>query len=547
MNSAGQLEGDASSISRVACPLRVAWLLAGIVLVGLSLRFYRLEGMLVFSDQAFCWRVASCGWSELIERVAGDTHPPGYFVLLKLWMSACGDSPLALRSLSVLMGTLCIPAIFALLLELVAQGQRPTAQQFAGALVAAALMALHYVPVEASRIARMYPCGLLMTIVSSWLLLRCLREVGQGRKWWVGYGLATAGLVYCHNYALFTVAAQIAYLAYDIICRDASKGSRPMSAFSGPLFAGLTAMAIYVPWVPRFLEQATRVQNRFWIPPLRVETLETTFLSWFAGIGYGDGMAFIPLPGATFRTVASLVWCYLLLVEVVALWAVFRQGRTGMFLVLLAVMPWALAIGLSEWSGRPILQPRYLTFAEVGLFGLVGVAVATLPRCWLAGALTGVMLCLAGYGTWSHVARFPQGPPVIDAAAKHLARHWQDGDTVIVSRPKRLLELRYHLHRAGVDDVDVRCPISLTPDGGHTNLVAGLTADDVLWTDPPGGTERVWIAAEDDGHGIHGWMPTRQLDWRETESETWEASDDWEEPSYTLRLFVRESSVEPNP
>ena len=53
-------------------------------------------------DEYHSWMVADSGWVDAWRFVLGDVHPPTYFALLKVWVTGFGDSPLALRSLSLL-------------------------------------------------------------------------------------------------------------------------------------------------------------------------------------------------------------------------------------------------------------------------------------------------------------------------------------------------------------------------------------------------------------------------------------------------------------
>jgi hypothetical protein len=68
------------------------------------LRTYCLSNPLVYSDEAFSWRVASYPLPQLVHSVAGDTAPLGHFLILKAWLATVGTSPAQMRSLSVIFG-----------------------------------------------------------------------------------------------------------------------------------------------------------------------------------------------------------------------------------------------------------------------------------------------------------------------------------------------------------------------------------------------------------------------------------------------------------
>jgi mannosyltransferase len=86
--------------------------LALILVAGLLLRLHTASTRSIWFDEAWSWRMSQFPLAELIERTAADVHPPLYYLLLKAWTAAFGDSPLAMRSLSALFGVLTILAAY---------------------------------------------------------------------------------------------------------------------------------------------------------------------------------------------------------------------------------------------------------------------------------------------------------------------------------------------------------------------------------------------------------------------------------------------------
>src|ERR1700677_1724768 len=85
-------------------------LLAFITLLALGLRSYRLDAQSIWLDEASSWHCAQAAWPDLADKIidSGECNPPLYFALLKLWIAVKGDSGAAMRSLSVLFGTLTV-------------------------------------------------------------------------------------------------------------------------------------------------------------------------------------------------------------------------------------------------------------------------------------------------------------------------------------------------------------------------------------------------------------------------------------------------------
>lgn len=111
---------------------RSAWaILALIVIAGVVLRAYRLGERSFWYDEAFSWRLTTFSWHEMLQRAAGDVHPPLYYALLKLWSMAFGASAWAVRSFSVARGAVSIVAMYLFVIE--AFGRRVSAGQSPGA------------------------------------------------------------------------------------------------------------------------------------------------------------------------------------------------------------------------------------------------------------------------------------------------------------------------------------------------------------------------------------------------------------------------------
>ncbi len=137
---------------------RAAVLAAVLCSAGL-LRGWGLDDPVVTHDESFSWRVTQYPLGDMLLRVGRDGHAPLYFVLLQGWTALCGDSPAALRGLSVLLGVAAVGMIHVLVRDAgrPARGDKASDNAlFRGATVAALVAAIHPLPVISSRTARMY-------------------------------------------------------------------------------------------------------------------------------------------------------------------------------------------------------------------------------------------------------------------------------------------------------------------------------------------------------------------------------------------------------
>src|SRR5437867_11901296 len=77
-------------------------MLAAILIAAGLLRLYKITAFSLWFDESVSVGLSAYPWPQLFAHVAQDSHPPLYFVVLKLWRLLVGDSLFALRSLSLL-------------------------------------------------------------------------------------------------------------------------------------------------------------------------------------------------------------------------------------------------------------------------------------------------------------------------------------------------------------------------------------------------------------------------------------------------------------
>lgn len=208
------------------------WLsVAAVTALGLILRLIRIDFQPLWFDEGYSFYFAGSSVSTLIAATAVDIHPPLYYLLLKGWMALLGVGPIQARLLSVAIGTITIPLLFAL------------GRQVAGSrvgLAAAALLAVSPFHIYYSQEVRMYGLITLLAVLAGFLTLRAFERVNHWPGW-VASALAIAGSLYTQYYAAFIPAALTVYLLFR---RDRVRRClwRWMLTLAG---AGLA----YLPWL----------------------------------------------------------------------------------------------------------------------------------------------------------------------------------------------------------------------------------------------------------------------------------------------------------
>ncbi len=478
---------DASNRSRVRRAAVLSFS-AMFIAVSVAFRILATDVAYVYSDECFTWRVCNLPFIEMLQRVGGDTLPPLHFVLLKPWIALFGDAPLALRGLSILCGLLCVPAVYMTVWE--ACRRRPGAAS--GAWLAAALVAVNAVQITHSRIARPYPLAALLGLCATWLLLRALRPACEAlddersvassttMRWWCAYG-ATAGL-FClaHHFAIFTLAAH-GVATLGVAARLANKHRRDaaLSVLRGMASAALAATVVYSPWLPVFIAQAQRTKTWFWVPARGFDETLTSIYEWNVG-----------LPP---ESVLLAGMCLVCVVAAGAL-VIRRAALAGWLFSLMFALPWALTIAVSTLGGRPLLQERYLLFANVGLLALLGATYAVLGNRLVRIAFAAVLGMLFLSATVSYMRSLPSDAPAMEQAMAWLKNQYRPGDVVTVSLPQTVNISKYYARRAGFE-IDARVYLMPVAEGGQPIHTTSLHGSELLADGPhapPAESESWW-------------------------------------------------------
>ncbi|MFJ2282368.1 hypothetical protein ACIOUG_14625 [Pseudomonas sp. NPDC087803] len=314
--------------------------LAAVLIIALCVRFYSITVPAIWNDEAYSLLLARETPARIWALTALDVHPPLYYVLLHYWVAVWGESPLAARAFSVLadIGTLllCIK-----LMSLIST-RRAT-------WIAALLLALLPISVRYSQEVRMY------TLLGFWLMaatvaLLCWARQPEQKRFALIYVLLMTAAFYTHYFAGLCVLVHWLFWWQSRATRDGAA----ISAQSW-LVANIAIVFLYLPWVPRFIQQLGSIGTFDWIKPVTLQGALT--LVWqFTVLGEA---ASIPLTW-------QLLPCGLMLVFAGTI-IISNPGKrhfsvllvSYFFIPLLALYLVALAL--------PFFVPRYLVFCAPAL------------------------------------------------------------------------------------------------------------------------------------------------------------------------------------
>lgn len=404
--------------------------LAAVLILAAAVRLPYLASRSFWYDEASSWQTACFPLGELLQSLRLNVHMPLYFLLLKAWMAAFGESIYALRGLSILLGVATVLGMYLCALEIHAAagagpGGRPQdssrrdARWFA--LAVAALVALSPFQIHASIETRMYALGTALSAFSGWIVLRIARQPGRGRLWPL-YGALIIAFLYTHNYAAFSVAAQGLFLL-GVVASRLREGDRrgAWRLLGGASATWAAALLAFSPGVMLLRGQVGRVQQDYWTKPIDTPMLTRTFHD-FGVLLADENTPYYPSV-ALGMTALFVAPAFVML---------RRRTRADGFLLAAAYLPMAFAALVSLVT--PVWHPRYFRFSQIYLLASVVYAFWPLagrlraPRIALAGALiaNSLLLCVA---FWK-ARDIPEKTGIGGAVAEILARA-RPGETII--------------------------------------------------------------------------------------------------------------------
>jgi uncharacterized membrane protein len=236
-------------------PKRWVWLaLILITWIGAGLRLYRLDEKSLWSDEiatiatsmgnsidptAFALRHAAFdppqpipageylkkatqsqgqgAFAPVAQVLKANVHPPLFFWLMRGWIHAFGDQAGLLRLPSALFGTLCIPMIFWLALELTAwdpERRFSDSARTAFALLSATLMAISAYQIDHAQDARQYTLLLLLALLAMGLTIRIARQRIAPLWHWLALALTLLAGLYTQYFFFNMVVLSLGCLAW---------------------------------------------------------------------------------------------------------------------------------------------------------------------------------------------------------------------------------------------------------------------------------------------------------------------------------------------
>ncbi len=449
--------------------------MAVVVATGTVLRLWPIDAHSFWLDEAYSWTMATkFSFSEIIQRTANDFHPPLYFMVLKCWIAVFGESEIAQRMLSVTCDVFTIWMLYVFCGDAFAETNGPHEKNVSRSVgvLAAALYAVNGIHIHWSMETRMYSMATLLSVVSSWMLLRGLqgadsvsgKALAAGKftsRWWIGYTITATALLYTHNYGVFTVFGQSCFVVglfiisccvrhafrketpkVDITLRvmncDTSDEGRYYSIpFIRPIAAMIAVGVMFLPWLSVLISQTKQARDDYWIPAMTWSTIPRTWLDLLVhenkSVDQRDS------------AVALTVFVISLLVLGCCVWK--SRTRGALLVLFMIASPIVCSAGVSLVSLPIITSRHYLTACAFFFCAVAYVVMTVLPK-EISKVVAGMLIVNMLFLHFSYRDELQiSDDSGVRAAVRHVAEQFQDGDSIVVADQAMLLSTQYYTMR----------------------------------------------------------------------------------------------------
>jgi mannosyltransferase len=503
-------------------------ILALLVIAGAVLRFRCAACKPFWFDESFSVEVSRIDWRNFLHLMWWrEANMSLYYVLLRAWLHF-GQSAFWIRSLSIIISTATLPAIYWVAKLL---------YDHRVGLIATALLAFNAYSVRYAQEARSYTLFVVLATLSSGFLISWLRDAAEDLRSRSAtsksdssrrsrYVITSVLAVYAHFYALLLLTVHWIAVSWLTPHQEDKPPSVRLRRPWKTIGVAVLPLLIFV--------AKTGAGPIRWIQRPGIRDL-SEFFEHLAG---GSNAALAVILGAT--CVAAVVRLGRSLWSRNQPWEVWRCQ----FLLLWLLFPIVLTVLLS--FARPVFLPRYMIFCLPALLILAAAGLARLNRRLLVPALT-VVLLLALQGTafvYSH--DFDTERDASGAATNFILDQTEPGDAIVFHIAETRVpyeffrSLRAGRNTASPAFTEPLGPEILFPHHGvgldYRDFTGKPTAESVRTSAQ--GHPRIWLMLMNNGPADKPDPTTQMLS--QVLPEMFPKAQRWEFPRVEVRLYSRQ-------
>lgn len=210
-----------------------------ILIFAFVIRLISLNQSLWLDEATSVLTASNFSLTEIITKFApGDFHPPLYYLLLKFWLSAFGNSEVVVRLLSVVFGVATVYVIYLI-------GKKLFTEKLA--FVASLIFAIAPLHIYYSQEARMYSLATFLSTVSVLFFLKILEKKPKILDW----------VLFSFSLALLVFTDYLPALMIPVFVSTALVARKKWDWWKNFLFSFIPLIFIFSFWLPIFIKQLT--------------------------------------------------------------------------------------------------------------------------------------------------------------------------------------------------------------------------------------------------------------------------------------------------
>lgn len=358
----------ASPLSRVInfpVSIRVV-ILASLITGFVGLRIWNITRYSLWGGEAFSMIGAKQDWPAMFDYIIADiVHPPLFYIILKLWILAGGESLLWLKLLPVANGIAMIVPFLLLCREL--NLRRPVVN-LAVLLVAVNGYLIHY-----AQELRMYSMFAFLALCSFWLFIRFFKATDNEIRSLVLLTAVNLLAIYTHYYGWLVVGLEFLFL---LLWR------RKILGFG---IAMVILLIIFSPWAYMVIQAERSIgglgKNLDWIPRPRLIDI----LHFYSTLNGPARSRYIELLGLLLFGLPLLPWFMRILRE--RRQDSMREDLVSFsWLAMVSFLPVIMIFLASQKLQQAVWIDRYFIFIAAPYMLLVAAAVYRLEPTWVRNA-----------------------------------------------------------------------------------------------------------------------------------------------------------------
>lgn len=300
----------------------------------------------IWFDESYSSYITRFDYGQMLEFTAADVHPPLYYIFLKTWAHFFGHTDFAMRAMSAIFGAIAIVFVFLWL---------KYKYGASAAILGSFMMSIAPIFVRYGQEMRMYTLVMAIVFAATYFLQLA---VDNGKKvWWVIYAFLLVVGMYTHYFVAF---AWVAHLVYLIKIYGKKIFQKHI------ILTYVSAVILYIPWLPSLISQTKTVENGFWISDASAEGLT----------GYFTETLLYDRPGNISNWLLVLFIVAIITIIVLAI----RYRKKLSMLFILSFVPLVILILLSMPPLKSMFVSRYIMYSMVSIAILEAVLVVLFAR-----------------------------------------------------------------------------------------------------------------------------------------------------------------------